>query len=148
MFVEADLPSPLMGYPGALGIDLTAEAGNFPAILKKVEDAVVGRGGSGKFGTWAFSYGFVASAGLGEFAKRIIDGSAKVDSTAELYAALGEFTPGAKWNGGSYIDANTGVRSRNHLLIYMDTYIMGMGFLPTTEQIVPEKYYQIKFQSN
>jgi hypothetical protein len=148
MIVEADLPSPLMGYPGALGIDLTAEAGNFPAILKKVEDAVVAKGGGGKFGTWAFSYGFVASAGLGEFAKRIIDGKAKVDSTADLYAALGEFTPGAKWNGGTYIDANTGVRSRNHLLIYMDTYIMGKGFLPTTEQIVPDKYYQIKFQPN
>ena len=28
-FIEADLPSPLMGYPGALGIDLTAEAGDF-----------------------------------------------------------------------------------------------------------------------
>jgi hypothetical protein len=148
MFVEADLPSPLMGYPGALGIDLSAEAGDFPAILKKVEDAVVTKGGAGKFGTWAFSYGFTASAGLGEFAKRIIDGKAKIDSTADLYAALGEFTPGAKWNGGYYIDANTGVRARNQILIYMDTYIMGKGFLPSTSQTVPEKYYQIKFQPN
>jgi hypothetical protein len=148
MFVEADLPSPLMGYPGALGIDLSAEAGNFPAILKKVEDAVTAKGGAGKFGTWAFSYGFTASAGLGEFAKRIIDGKAKIDSTADLYAALGEFTPGAKWNGGYYIDANTGVRARNQILIYMDTYIMGKGFLPSTSQTVPEKYYQIKFQPN
>jgi hypothetical protein len=146
LFVEADLPSPLMGYPGALGIDLSAEAGDFPAILKKVEDAVVAKGGSGKFGTWAFSYGFTASAGLGEFAKRILDGKAKLDSTADLYAALGEFTPGAKWNGGFYIDAATGVRAKNQLLIYMDTYIMGKGFLPTTAQTVPEKYYQIKFQ--
>jgi uncharacterized protein len=47
MFVEADLPSPLMGYPGALGIDLSKEAGNFPAILKKVEQAVVDKGGKG-----------------------------------------------------------------------------------------------------
>jgi len=146
MFVEADLPSPLMGYPGALGIDLSAEAGNFPAILKKVEDAVVARGGTGKFGTWAFSYGYTVSAGLGEFAKRILDGRASVNNTADLYAALGEFTPGAKWNGGYYIDANTGIRARNQLLVYMDTYIMGRGFLPTTEQTVPEKYYQIKFQ--
>jgi hypothetical protein len=147
MFVEADLPSPLMGYPGALGIDLSAEAGNFPAILKKVEDAVKAKGGAGKFGTWAFSYGFTASAGLGEFAKRILDGKAKADSAADLYAALGEFTPGAKWNGGYYTDANTGVRARNQLLIYMDTYIMGQGFLPTTAQTVPEKYFQIKFQN-
>jgi len=146
MFVEADLPSPLMGYPGALGIDLSAEAGDFPAILKKVEDAVKAKGGAGKFGTWAFSYGFTASAGLGEFAKRIIDGNAKLDNPADLYAALGEFTPGAKWNGGYYIDAATGVRARNQILIYMDTYIMGQGFLPTTAQVVPDKYYQIKFQ--
>ena len=146
MFVEADLPSPLMGYPGALGIDLSAEAGDFPAILKKVEAAVLAGGGAGRFGTWAFSYGFTASAGLGEFAKRILDGKASVDSTADLYAALGEFTPGAKWNGGYYIDANTGVRARNQVLIYMDTYIMGQGFLPTTAQTVPEKYYQIKYQ--
>jgi hypothetical protein len=148
MFVEADLPSPLMGYPGALGIDLSAEAGNFPAILKKVEDAVKEKGGAGKFGTWAFSYGFTVSAGLGEFAKRVLDGTAKVDSASDLYAALGEFTPGARWNGGYYIDANTGVRARNQLLIYMDTYIMGQGYLPTTQQTVPEKYYQIKFQGN
>ncbi|MFP3090446.1 DUF3798 domain-containing protein [Treponema sp. TIM-1] len=146
MFVEADLPSPLMGYPGALGIDLSAEAGNFPAILKKVEEAVVAQGGTGKFGTWAFSYGFTVSAGLGEFARRILDGQAQADSLSDLYSALGEFTPGAKWNGGYYVDANTGVRARNQILIYMDTYIMGKGYLPTTEQTVPEKYYSIKFQ--
>jgi hypothetical protein len=145
LFVEADLPSPLMGYPGALGIDLSAEAGDFPAILKKVESAVVAKGGAGKFGTWAFSYGFSVSAGLGEYAKRILDGKASVTNPADMYAALGEFTSGAKWNGGYYVDANTGVRSRNQILIYMDTYVLGKGYLPTTEQEVPEKYYNIKF---
>jgi hypothetical protein len=147
MFVEADLPSPLMGYPGALGIDLSAEAGNFPAILKKVEDAVVAKGGSGKFGTWAFSYGFTVTAGLGEYAKRIIDGTASLERSADLYTALGEFTQGARWNGGYYVDANTGIRARNQILVYMDTYIMGRGFLPTTEQRVPDKYFSIKFQN-
>ncbi|MDR2517139.1 MAG: DUF3798 domain-containing protein [Spirochaetaceae bacterium] len=146
MFVEADLPSPLMGYPGALGIDLTAEAGNFPAILKKVEDAITAQGGAGRFGTWAYSYGFTATAGLGEFARRVIDGEAGINDTAALYAAFGEFTPGARWNGGLYVDATTGVRARNQLLVYMDTYVFGQGYLPTTEQTVPEKYYAIKFQ--
>jgi len=28
----------------------------------------------------------------------------------------------------------------------MDTYVMGKGYLPTTAQVVPEKYYSIKFQ--
>ncbi len=147
IFVEADLPSPLMGYPGALGIDLSAEAGNFPAILKKVEDAVVAQGGAGRFGTWAYSYGFTNTAGLGEFAKRIIDGEAELGSLTDLYAALGEFTPGARWNGGRYIDNNTGVRSNNHILIYMDTYVFGKGYIPTTEWVVPEKYFNIKFNA-
>lgn len=145
MFVEADLPSPLMGYPGAFGIDLTQEAGNFPAILKKVEDVVVAEGGAKRFGTWAYSYGFTASAGLGEFAKRVIEGKANISSSADLFAALAEFTPGAKWNGGYYIDQSTGVKAKNQLLIYMDTYIFGQGYLPTTELEVPEKYFQIKF---
>lgn len=145
MFVEADLPSPLMGYPGALGLDLSAEAGNFEAILKKVESSVVERGGDGRFGTWAYSYGFSVSAGLGEFAKRIIEGSADKTDTDVLYEALGEFTAGAKWNGGFYIDANTGVRARNQVLVYMDTYVFGKGYLPTTSIKVPDKYYNIKF---
>jgi hypothetical protein len=148
LFVEADLPSPLMGYPGALGIQTSDVAGNFPAILKRVEDAVVAKGGANRFGTWAFSYGFAVSAGLGEFAKRVLDGRADFNSSADFYAALGEFTPGAKWNGGNYIDGSTGVRYRNYQLVYMDTYIMGgRGFLPTTAQTVPEKYYQIRFQN-
>jgi hypothetical protein len=148
MFVEADLPSPLMGYPGALGLDLSAEAGNFPAILKKVEDAVVAKGGAGKFGTWAFSYGFTVTAGLGEYAKNIIDGKAKIDKMSDLFAALAVYTPGAKWNGGPYIDANTGIRAKNQILVYMDTYIMGNPgkYLSSTSQKVPEKYYDIKFQ--
>jgi hypothetical protein len=146
MFVEADLPSPLMGYPGALGIDLSAEAGNFPAILRKVEEAVTAKGGTNRFGVWAFSYGYTVSAGLGEFAKRILDGKAVVDNAGDLYAALGVFTPGAKWNGSYYVDNGTGSRARNQLLIYMDTYIFGRGYLPTTAQTVPEKYFHIKFQ--
>ena len=44
------------------------------------------------------------------------------------------------------MDANTGIRARNQVLIYMDTYIMGKSFLPTTEEKVPEKYFNIKFQ--
>jgi hypothetical protein len=55
IFVEASLPSPLLGYPGALGIDLKAEKGNFPAIMKKVEQAVVAKGGKGRLGTWSYS---------------------------------------------------------------------------------------------
>jgi len=144
IFVEADLPSPLMGYPGALGLDLSKEAGDFPAILKKVEAAVVAKGGAGRFGTWAFSYGYTLTAGLGEFAKNVVEKKAKKDSMKDLFTALGKFTPGAKWNGANYVDLATGVRAKNQFLIYMDTYIFGKGFLPTTKQKVPDKYYTIQ----
>ena len=52
-----------MGYPGALGIDLSKEKGNWPAILKKVEAAVVKAGGKARMGTWAYSYGYTTTAG-------------------------------------------------------------------------------------
>ena len=145
IFVEADLPSPLMGYPGALGIDLTEQAGDFGAILTKVEQSVIDKGGAGRFGTWAYSYGFTVSAGLGEYARRIIDGEAEKGSLTELSKALGVFTPNARWKSAYYTDANTGVRAKNQALVFMDTYILGKGFLSTTEQEVPRKYLNMKF---
>jgi len=150
LFVEADLPSPLMGYPGALGLDLKKEAGNFPAILKKVEAGVVAKGGAGRFGTWAYSYGYTVSAGLGEYAIRVIQGTAKKNSLPDLFKAYGKWTPGAKWNGALYTDTNTGVKVKNLALVYMDTYIFGglngKPFLTTTAVKVPAKYYTIKKQ--
>ena len=148
VFVEADLPSPLMGYPGALGLDLSKEAGNFPAILKKVEAGVIAKGGGGRFGTWAFSSGYTVSAGLGEYAIRCIQGKAKMGNLKDAFAAYGKYTPGAKWNGAFYTDSNTGVRSKNMALVYMDTYVFGglngKKFLDTTGVKVPAKYYAIK----
>ena len=144
-FVEADLPSPLMGYPGALGIDLTEQAGDFGAILTKVEQSVIDKGGAGRFGTWAYSYGFTVSAGLGEYARRIIDGKAEKGSLTDLSKALGVFTPNARWKSAYYTDANTGVRAKNQALVFMDTYILGKGFLSTTEQEIPRKYLNMKF---
>ena len=146
IFVEADVPSPLMGYPGALGLALTEQAGNFAAILKKVEQAVIDKGGAGRFGTWAYSYGFTISAGLGEYARRVIDGEAEMGNLADLSKALELFTPNARWKGTYYIDANTGVRAQNQVLVFMDTYILGKGFLSTTDLEIPQKYLNMKFK--
>ena len=105
-------------------------------------------GGAGRFGTWAFSYGYTVSAGLGEYAIRVIEGKAKKNSLPDLFAAYGKWTPGAKWNGALYTDTNTGVKVKNLALVYMDTYIFGglngKQFLTTTAVKVPEKYYAIK----
>ena len=55
IYVEATYASPTMGYPGALGIEFEeADKGNWPRILKKVEDAVLETGNGGRMGCWAF----------------------------------------------------------------------------------------------
>lgn len=144
-FIEADLPSPLMGYPGALGLDLSKEAGDFNAILKKVESALVERGAANHFGTWAYSYGYTQSAALGQHAINVIRGESKLTEMKDLQKAYDKYTPGAHWNGAFYTNANTGAKLRNVILVYQDTYIMGgMGYMGNADITVPEKYFTTK----
>ena len=142
-FVEADLPSPLMGYPGALGIDLSQEKGDWPAILKKVEETVDKAGGKGRMGTWAFSYGYTTTAALAEFGKRVVEEKAKVDSLKDLIACYNEFTPGARWNASYYTDAGTDVRNRKMVMVRQDTYVLGKGYLGVADVEVPEAYFKV-----
>ncbi len=145
-FIEADLPSPLMGYPGALGIDLTAEAGDFEKILKKVENAVVEKGGAGRFGTWAYSYGYTQSAGLAQHAMNVVKGESELKDIDDIAKAYRVFTPNAAWNGSNYTNVDTGVKLGNVFLVYQDTYIMGNPgkYMGATDVKVPEKYFSIK----
>ena len=144
-FVEADLPSPLMGYPGALGIDLSAEAGDFPAILAKVEAAIVEKGGAGRFGTWAYSYGYTTSAGLGKLAIEAVQAEMNGEdfdytSVRNIRKAFSDYTPGANWNGSQLVDATSGVSYDNFVLVYQDTYIMGDPgyYMGNTDIEIPE----------
>lgn len=144
IFVEPDLPSPIMGYPGAFGIDLKAEAGNWPAILKKVEKVVVAKGGAKRMGTWAYSYGYSATEGLAEYGKNIVEGKAKKGSLKDVLAALQLYTPGAAWNGSLYLDRVSGKEKPNHVMVYQDTYVFGQGYLGNSKEVVPAKYKKIK----
>ena len=145
-FIEADLPSPLMGYPGALGIDLTDANGDFEKILATVESAVCEQGGEGRFGTWAYSYGYTVSAGLAQHAYNVLTGASELNEIDDISDAYAEFSPGANWNGSSYTNAETGVKSENIFLVYQDTYIMGNPghYMGSTEVEVPEKYFTVK----
>lgn len=142
-FVEPDYASPLMGYPGALGLDLTAEKGNFPEIVKKVEEVIKQKGASGRLGTWVYSHPYVVTAGLGELGKRVVEGKAKL-TVEDFIAACKGITPGIKVNGSRYIDVSTGVEKTNYIMIYQDTYVFGKGYLGMTEIEVPKKYLSIK----
>jgi len=146
-FIEADLPSPTMGYPGALGVTITEnEKGDWPAITAKVQEAVVAKGGANRMGTWAYSLGYTCTAGLGEHAKRVIEGDSGITDFDDLMEAMMKYTPGAGWNGSLYVDAD-GIEHDNFVLIYQDTYVFNPyttgGFLGMTEETVPEKYFYI-----
>ncbi len=145
-FIEADLPSPLLGYPGALGIDLTEEAGDFEKILAKVESAINEKGGADHFGTWAYSYGYVTSAGLAEHAMNVIKGESELCDIDDISKAYQVYSPDAAWNGSNYTNATTGVKADNTFLVYQDTYIMGNPghFMGSTSVEVPEKYFTVK----
>lgn len=145
-FIEADLPSPLMGYPGALGIDLTEEAGDFQKILAKVESAICEKGGADRFGTWAYSYGYTVSAGLAQHAVNVLKGESELADVDDIAKAYQVFSPEAQWNGSNYTNADTGVKLDNVFLVYQDTYIMGNPghFMGSTSVEVPEKYFTMK----
>ena len=143
-FVEADLPSPTMGYPGALGIQFSEdEKGNWPKILEKVEKSVTDKGAAGRMGTWAYSYNFSVTLSLVDLAKEVIEGKAEIDNFDALKLVLDKNTPGAEWNGSNYVDVR-GVEKENFYLLYQDTYVLGKGYLKMTELEVPEKYFSIK----
>lgn len=142
IFVEPDLPSPIMGYPGAFGIDLKDEAGDWPAILAAVEKVVVARGGGGRMGTWAYSFNYTTTAALSELAYRTLQGTASLDSFDDLMDCFQKYTPGAAWNGSYYSDVE-GNEINNYILIYQDTYVFGRGYLGQTDEVVPAKYRTI-----
>ena len=140
IFIEADLPSPTMGYPGALGIEFTDdEKGNWPKILEKVEKSVIAAGGSGRMGTWAYSYNFAGVEALTDLAIKSIESGDRDFTLDKLLASLDVATPGAKWNG-SIMKDNNGVDVKNAFFIYQDTYVFGKGYMGVTSVKIPEKY--------
>ena len=124
-FIEADLPSPLLGYPGALNLDFTEDNSSSEEKLIKIEDAIVEKGGAGRFGTWTYSYGYTVSAGLAEHARNVVLGESTLTDINDLSKAFGVYSPNAEWNGSGYTDVETGNKADNIFLIYQDTYIMG-----------------------
>ncbi|GAH22493.1 unnamed protein product, partial [marine sediment metagenome] len=74
-----------------------ADKGNWPRILKKVEDAVIETGNIGRMGCWAYSYAYCVAVGLGEHAKRVIEGKSELLDLSDIMDAFGVYSPGAEW---------------------------------------------------
>lgn len=140
MFVEQDLPSPIMGYPGAFSIDLKDEAGDWKAINEKVEKIVVEKAGEGRMGTWAYSLGYSTTIGITELVMDVLEGKKELTNIDHIKEALEAQTEGASWMGEYYVDRASGEEKTNHVLISQDTYVYGKGYLEMDKIEVPEKY--------
>ncbi|MGE5529356.1 MAG: DUF3798 domain-containing protein [Patescibacteria group bacterium] len=74
IFPEQCCPSPTHGYPGALGLAITDEMkGNFPAILKAINDEIVKRGAAGRFATWPVASNYLNTVAGVELARQCIE---------------------------------------------------------------------------
>jgi hypothetical protein len=142
-FVAADIPSTLLGYPGAFNLDLTPLLGRWGEIAEVVESAVIEAGGGGRMGAWVYPLGYIQSAGLAEFGRLLAEGTATLDDTGALLESLGALSPGAKWNGSYLNDLVTGKPLRNYFLVYQDLYVFGRGYINTTGVSIPDEYYFI-----
>jgi hypothetical protein len=143
-FIEADIPSPTLGYPDAFGVEIPEGSYDWQAFLKEVEEAVVEAGGSGRMGTWVYSISFNQSAAMAEFGRLLAEGKTQLSDTKTLLDCYAKFSPGAEWNGSYYMDAVTAKPLKNYFLIYQDTYIFGRGYMKTPEVEIPLKYSDLQ----
>ena len=140
IFVEQDLPSPIMGYPKAFSVDIKDKAGDWKAINAEVEKAVVAAGGSGRMGTWAYSLGYSLTLGAVDLVQEVLHGKMELTNIDNVIDCIDNYTEGAKWMGTNYVDRASGEKKDNHILLAQDTYVYGKGYLGMDKVEVPEKY--------
>ena len=143
IFVEPDLPSPIMGYPSAFSIALDDIAGDWPAILDRVEKVVIEKGGEGRMGTWAYSLGYTTTVSAVDLVIDVLNGKADINNADDIKKALEGETPGAKWVVSKMINMANGEELGNYALVAQDTYVFGKGYLGMTEEKVDDKYRKI-----
>ncbi len=102
IFAEQCCPSPTHGYPGALGIGITeGMKGNIPAILKAINEAVIAKGGAGRFATWPVPINMLFVEACVEIGRDAIEGKIKLGDTTAVAAKLGALA-GVKMNVQKY----------------------------------------------
>jgi len=141
-FIEADVPSPLMGYPQAFGLDLKADYGDWKAIIKAIETAVVQARAGGRMGAWVSSLAYTDIVALAEFGKMVAEGKAKKNDIAALLSCYSKVSSNGKWQIRRYVDRESGKTIDNCLLTRQDTYIFGRGFLGLINTEIPDKYFK------
>ncbi|MDD7351881.1 MAG: DUF3798 domain-containing protein [Peptoniphilaceae bacterium] len=143
IFVEQDLPSPIMGYPKAFSVDIKDMAGDWQAINAAVEKAVIAKGGDKRMGTWAYSLGYSLTLGSLDHVIDVLKGQGELLNKEQIVNSIQKYTEGAKWMAENYIDRASGETKENHFLLSQDTYVYGRGYLGMDKVKVPEKYLNL-----
>jgi len=119
MFPEQCCPSPTHGYPGALGLKITEDIqGDMDAILKAINDAVVAKGGAGRFATWRVSFNMMTVEAGVELARAIVEEGLE-PSDMEGVAEIVSRTAGVDVTVSRYSDAG------NFYMFTMESAIFG-----------------------
>ena len=143
MFLDQDDMSPNVGYPGALGLDLSDKVGDWWGMTQEIEKAVVANGMGGKMGTWAYSYMYAGTTGSFRLVKDMLDNNDSGNIQEDILTAFKAVTPGCEWRQAVFTAAD-GSTIDNYYLLSMETYILGKDFTNVLDTPIPDKYYSIK----
>jgi len=117
IFPEQCCPSPTHGYPGALGIAITAEqAGDMGLIRQAIQEKVVAKGEQGRMATWPVSIGMVTIEAATELAIKALRQEIRLNDPA---AVRGEFEKAA----GVSVDMVPLEGRDNYYLVLLESYI-------------------------
>lgn len=115
--------------PPPLGVRYGGAEG--AAELARALDALaVARDARGRAAFWPGRSQELLAAALAEHALSAASSPALIRDEAAILAALKRAYPYAAWSLAPYLDPDSGVRARNHLVYLPGAYAFGRGFLP------------------
>jgi hypothetical protein len=141
LFIELDRP--IGGYSGDASPVITSEGlANAPVggdpVWAMIDSARNVPGRPGLTLVWPGELAPVLELGALVFTKSILDG--KSASETNLAAAMNGVWPTGQWHASHFVDSQTGVRARNHLVAGSDPYLSGRSYLSSESRHMPMKY--------
>lgn len=117
IFLEPDIPSPTMGYPGALGLEIAKEkSGDFDYINKVITEKVSKMGNTGRMANWPKPSSIVAINALVDRAFEANGDKAKIADKAALQATMSKIA-------GSSVTLNVYQNTPHYQLMLIDSII-------------------------
>ncbi len=133
-------------YPGSFLMEHPELAGAAPpvadpaSVLASLEKAIGLQGGSGRLVLPGYPEGAALEAAVILSLQQSIQNKTGKPDSAQFHVFLRQVTSNISWRVDYSMDRQTGVRSRNHLLVFQDLYLIGRGYLPFTKGTIPDGY--------